>query len=132
MDSERVKELQKPLIEALQKMHRPVEVMSLLALANEFYRPEQRRELYARRQELVEADNRAFQLMDEARPNDGLSHDERVRMLGESAAEQRTAPYEEARLKRVQAMTDLSDFDKEHGLIVRLLEQKVAFAKRDR
>jgi hypothetical protein len=132
MDSERIKELQKPLIEALQKMHRPVEVMSLLALANEFYTPEQRRELYARRQELVEADNRAFQLMDEARPNDGLSHDERVRMLGESAAEQRTAPYEEARLKRVQAMTDLSDFDKEHELIVRLLEQKVTFAKRDR
>lgn len=132
MDSERIKELQKPLMDALQRLQQPIEIMSLVAIANEFYTPAQRVELYAQHQALVDADDNAFQLMNAARPQDELSREDRVKMLGKQVADEQMAPYDEARAKRVQASKDLSDFRKEHGLIVRLLEQKVAFAKRDR
>lgn len=130
MESERIKELQKPLIDALERLHRPSEVLSLIALAGEFYTAAQRTELYAHYETLVIAEAQALQAMNEASPKDSLTWEARVKMLGEQVAHKQMEPYEQARSKRVEAMRALSDFEKAHGLIVRLLEKKVSFAKR--
>lgn len=130
MESNRITELQKPLVDALQRMHRPVEALSLIALAKEFYTDEQRTQLYAQYAGLIEAEKQAGELVRCSGPNDTLGWEERVKQYGEQAARQQMAPRIDAMSKREKALKDMLDFEASHGLIVRLYDQKVHFSKR--
>lgn len=131
MEIERVKELQKPLIEALLRLQRPVETLTIISLANEFYTLEQRKSLYAEYEALLTADDEAYSQLSKSSPEDDLNWDDRVRKYGEEVAQQHLAPFRLAMDKRKEALANIANFEKTHGLIVHLHKQRSSFAKRD-
>ena len=92
MDAKEIKAIQKPILEAIEKLHAPLAAIALLKMADEFYTKEERAALYAEHQALHDADVAAYQHLQEAGPQDKLSWEQRVEQFGEAVAAQQFAP----------------------------------------
>lgn len=110
------------LIATLEAIRAPLSAVAALALADEFYTKEERQSLYAQYASLQEADEAARQKLfsTEATQDPGLSWEDRERKYGRDVAKQHIAPNEDAMAIKMSISLRLTDFMKQHPLIVRL------------
>jgi len=116
MDKE-VAEILKPLSRTLETLSRPLDVLAISVLAEEFYSAEERVRLYKCFAELQELDQAAFEVLSKAVPADSLGWEQRVKKYGEALAKAQVAPHLNALEKRKETMAALSSFRSEHGLV---------------
>lgn len=120
-----VKELQQPLLASLQKLDTSVSTLSLLQLVNEFYSPDERREMYAKYQALLDADAECYRKMIELQQAEkalpAAADDEEAKAL----REEKMQAFDDKQKSSQQA----SAFRREHPLIVRVLEAKARLSK---
>ena len=117
------------LLAAIETIRTPLTALTRLHLANEFYTKEERAKLYAAYQKLLDADAAAFSRLSETTPRDKLSWDARVEKHGEAAAKAQLAPKTAALAEREATGQRLTEFRREHQLLIRLLESKAVLEK---
>ncbi|WP_116137986.1 hypothetical protein [Trinickia diaoshuihuensis] len=101
----------KALMTALEKIQAPLEALAVLKLADEFYTKEERAKLYADYTKLRAADMAAYEVLHRA--NEGK----------DQAAH--TAAFE----AKKAASQALMAFEKEHQLVLRLLDARATLSK---
>lgn len=121
----------KALMAALEKMQAPLEVLALFKLAEEFYTKEERMKLYAEYKELLGADMAAYENLNKARTAQGnnLTWEQRVEKYGEEVATEQLAPHLAAMEARSVTSGAVMAFEKEHRIVLRLLDAKKSFSK---
>lgn len=134
MDERALDALQKAVTEAAKKISGPLSILALLGLANEFYTKEERGQLVATYRELKAADHAAYAALDaaqkaltESTPAEIEGYDARVKMFGAEVAAEQIADTTKAREGRRVALANINAFEKEHGLIVGLIEFRDKF-----
>ncbi len=134
MDERALDALQKAVTEAAKKISSPLSILALLALADEFYTKEERGQLVAKYQELRAADHAAYAALDaaqkaltESTPVQVEGYDARVKLYGAEAAAEQVAGVTQAREGRRETLASINSFEKEHGLIVGLIDFRDKF-----
>lgn len=98
-----------------------LDALAVMTFTRELYTRAERGRLLAEHKSLVEADNRAHQLMAEAAPHDTLSWEQRVEQFGKAAADEQFAPREAAIEAKMAAGQAVGVFEREHPLIGRFV-----------
>ncbi|CAE6850604.1 hypothetical protein R75465_07143 [Paraburkholderia aspalathi] len=129
MEAKEIEAIQKPILEAIEKLHAPLAAIALLKMADEFYTKEERAALYAEHQALIDADVAAYHHLQEAGPQDKLSWEQRVEQFGETVANEQYAPKKDAMEAKQAASRRVGEFEREHRLIVRLAGAKATLGK---
>lgn len=122
-------QLNKDLLEAVAQIQTPLSVLAHLQLAKEFYSDARRQALYAEYEALIAADNAAYEALNAARQEDGLSWEQRVAQFGEDEARRQTAPMMAAFEARKATTANWGRFRTDHPLLVRLFEARVSLPK---
>ena len=117
------------LLAAIETVQTPLVAIARLQLADEFYTREERVKLYAAYRKLLGADAEAFNKLSETTPGDDLSWDGRVEKYGEAAAKEQLAPNMAALEARNVTSQCVTEFRKEHRLLMHLLESKALLEK---
>jgi hypothetical protein len=130
MNDKNQEQQHKELLGAIEKVQAPLEALALLRMADEFYPKEKRLEFYARYEELREADDAAFKRLKASTLPGDMSWEERVEKLGKEVAEEQLAPHNVALEARRETMRRVSEFEREHRLLMCILDSKVTLGKR--
>jgi hypothetical protein len=121
----------KALIAAIERLHKPLEVLAFLKLAEELYSKEERTKVYAEYEKLHNADQVAYKnLMQIQAAGDALSWEQRVEKYGEAKAKEQLAPHMAARDLRKNTRHALILFEDQHRVVLRLLYARDTFGKR--
>lgn len=136
MDAKEIEAIRKPVLDALEKLNVPLSAMALLKIANEFYTKEERTNLYGLYKQLQETDKKAYDHMeaaskklDAATPKDIVGLEARIERFGEDEANAQLAESRQMREIRKSTLKELTDFERKHRLIIRLLEVKETLSK---
>lgn len=126
---ERAVELHKA-IEAVQK---PLTAIALLGLLEEFYSKEQRQALYAEYEALNSANKKAYEklMSTNATVEPGIGWDAREKKYGRETATEHMRPHMEALEEKKLADAKLTEFQREHPLIIRIQRAKTSIGKSD-
>jgi len=106
-----------------------LKVTALLRLAEEFYSREERVDLYKEYKELREEDERTRLAYVDAGPADRVPWEERVAKYGEAVAREHFKDVEAAHKIRQAAMERVSAFEREHRILMRLLDARNELSK---
>jgi hypothetical protein len=126
MEAKEIAPVQKPILEAIEGLRAPLAAIALLRMADEFYSKEERLALYAEYYALRDAHSATIQRVQETAPSETLSPEKRGEKFSEDVAKKQYADAIEANRAASQR---LSAFQREHRLIVRLVEAKAALGK---
>ena len=99
------------LMTAFEKIQAPLEAIVLLKLADEFYTKEERVQLYAEYKKLIDADRAAHEVL-----------------MQTNARENRDAHMAASEAKSAAGGAAM-EFEKKHGLVIRLIEARDKFGK---
>ncbi|MCC8533237.1 hypothetical protein LN457_10565 [Xanthomonas phaseoli] len=119
----------KALMTALEKVQAALETLALLKLADEFYTKEERAKVYTEYGRLRDAHQAAYANLDKARAADDLTWEQRVEKYGEAKAKEQYAPYQAAIDARREAGRAVMAFEKEHRIVLRLLDMRTTLSK---
>ncbi|AMV09378.1 hypothetical protein [Xanthomonas citri] len=119
----------KALMTALEKVQAALETLALLKLADEFYTKEERAKVYAEYDRLRDVDKAAYENLDKARKADDLTWEQRVEKYGETKARELAAPYHAAMDARRESSRAVTAFEKEHRIVLRLLDMRTTLSK---
>ncbi|WP_102294187.1 hypothetical protein [Janthinobacterium sp. AD80] len=130
MDDRSILKAQEPLLVALEKVSSRLSAIALLGLAEEFYEKETRIELYRKYQELR---NTCLQKYEEMAAfglqSDGMSQEDADSAYSKANEAERRAEFTRLKDIKVVADNELREFEKEHRILVRLLETKGELSK---
>ncbi|KQR78475.1 hypothetical protein ASG35_08530 [Burkholderia sp. Leaf177] len=129
METKEIAAIQKPILEAIERLCVPLSAIALLKMIDEFYTKEERVALYAEYEALRDADAEAYEHLLEADPPDAPSRKDLVERFGEHEANERLAPRRLALEAKQAAGRGIREFEREHRLIVRLAEAKAEIGK---
>ncbi|MCX5470186.1 hypothetical protein OSH04_00510 [Alcaligenes sp. A-TC2] len=115
------------LVKALAEIQKPLRIFAILKLTDEFYTKEEREKLLAKYESLIEADQAACEVLQAAKPQDGLGYEERVAKYGEQKAKDLFEPVADALNSRKETMRRVGEFESEHPLITQLFGVRGGF-----
>ena len=124
---ERAAELHK----AIEAVEMPLTDIALLGLLDEFYSKEQRRALYADYEALSRASKKAHEklMSTNATVEPGIGWDAREKKYGKETATEHMRPHMEALEEKKFADSKLTEFQREHPLIIRIQRAKSHIGK---
>lgn len=126
-EKELIPALEKALSDQLTKIKRPLAIIALLQLADEFYTKDERHDLYARYQQLRDVDAgvyRDLEAVRDAMPDADMDEKERFAKHGEDRVRGQRKLIVEAIDRRKFTMQAVFDFESEHPIIVALFNAR--------